>query len=100
MVQGTSGCAIIGRGQRNGVPESVASTGASNARDSESICKTQQKSARPTSVIKRDNTAKTWIVRWQFRGGECSAQACLLAQRPAHHRLNFSMISASCKVLA
>ena len=74
MVQGTSGCAVIGRGQRNGVPAKVASTGASNARDSESIFKTQQKSAHPTSVIKRDNTAKSGIVRWQFRGGECSVR--------------------------
>jgi len=70
MVQGTSGWALIVRGHRSGVPERVASTGASNARDSESICNIQQKSARPTSVIKRDNTAKTWIVRWHFRGGE------------------------------
>ena len=70
MVQGTSGCALIVRGQRNGVPERVASTGASNARDSESICNIQQKSARPTSVMKRDNTAKKRIVRWQFRGGQ------------------------------
>jgi len=52
------------------VPVRVASTGASNARDSESICKTQQKNARPTSVTKRDNTAKTWIVQWQFQGDE------------------------------
>ena len=68
MVQGTSGCALIVRGQRNGVPVRVASTGASNARDSESICKPNKKTAHPTSAIKRDNAAKTWIVQWQFRG--------------------------------
>jgi hypothetical protein len=77
MVQGTSGWAIIGRGQRSGVAERLASTGASKARNSESICETQQKNARPTFVIKRDNAAKTWIVRWQFRGGKCSAQLAI-----------------------
>jgi hypothetical protein len=38
-VQGTKGWLIIGRGQRNGTPEKLASTGASNARDWESIFK-------------------------------------------------------------
>jgi hypothetical protein len=69
-VQGTKGCAVMERGQRSGVPVRLASTGASNARDSESICKTQQENAHPTSVMKRYNTAKSWIVRWQFRGSE------------------------------
>jgi hypothetical protein len=35
------------------------------------------KNALSTSVIKRDNAAKKWIVRWQFRGGELfRLQAC------------------------
>jgi hypothetical protein len=38
-VQGTKDWAIMGWGQRNGTPEKLASTGASNARDCESICK-------------------------------------------------------------
>jgi hypothetical protein len=41
-VQGTSGWAVIGRGQAKGVPEKGSSTGASNTRDWESICKTQK----------------------------------------------------------
>jgi hypothetical protein len=38
-VQGTKDWAIMGWGQRNGTPEKLTSTGASNARDCESICK-------------------------------------------------------------
>ena len=100
IVQGTSGCAIIGRWHRMGVPVRVASTGASNARNSESICKPDKKTAHPTSVIKRDNTAKTWIVRWQFRGGECSVPASTPEHIRPRYRLNFSMIPASSEGLA
>jgi hypothetical protein len=38
-VHGTSDWAIMGRGQRSGVPEKCSSAGASNARDWESIFK-------------------------------------------------------------
>jgi hypothetical protein len=38
-VQGTSDWVIMGWGQRNGTPERLAPSGASNARDCESICK-------------------------------------------------------------
>jgi len=73
----------------------VASAGASNARDWESICKIQIiKTARPTTVMKRDNTAKNWIVRWQFRGDELFHPQIATRNHAARRRLNFSMIPA------